>query len=90
MVTFQLGVNQPAVADLVRIFRIEAQYRFTGAQGHFHLLFFHQGGFQRIQHFTHHHDVFRFIEIVVFQFGAQTQVALDPHFQLMFVQRFAI
>ena len=90
MLTFQLGINQPAVANFVGIFRVKLQQRLAGTQRQLHLPLFHERRFQRVEQFTHHFGVIRFIEILIEQLRHRADVALQPHVERMLVKRVAV
>ncbi|EJK90743.1 hypothetical protein UUU_23280 [Klebsiella pneumoniae subsp. pneumoniae DSM 30104 = JCM 1662 = NBRC 14940] len=90
VIAVQLGVYQPAVADLIRIFRIKLQQRFAGAQGQLHLPLFHQRRLQGVQQLADHLGVIRFVEIFIKQFRHRPNVALEPYLQGMLVEGLAV
>ena len=90
VIAVQLGVYQPAVADLIRIFRIKLQQRFAGAQGQLHLPLFHQRRLQGVQQLADHLGVIRFVEIFIKQFRHRPDVALQPYLQGMLVEGLAV
>ena len=90
MLAVELRINQAAVADFVRIFRIELQQHFACAQGQLHLTLFHQRRLQRIQELADHFGVIGFIEIFIEQLSYRADVAFQPDVQRMLIQRVAV
>ncbi len=90
MLAVELGVNQPAVADLIGIFGVELQQRFAGAQGELHLPLFHQRGFQRVEELADHQNMFGLFEVIHVQLGHRADVAFEPDFERVFIKRLAV